>query len=128
MKNKKDLQELIIKKEGLIFSEGTLNLTHLLSAVYDLIVEFNLDSNLEKDIEKVFTNTDPEDDEKNLPTYHNQYYGYIEIPKDKEEEASYIFNEDIFDLFNDIAPEGFYFGNLEGDGACFGWFVVEDEE
>ena len=122
MKNKKDLQELIIKKEGLIFSEGTLNLTHLLAAAYDLIVEFNLDSNLEKDIEKVFTN-----DEKNLPTYHNQYYGYIEIPKDKEEEASYIFNEDIFNLFNDVAPEGFYFGNIEGDGACFGWFVIEEE-
>lgn len=128
MKNKKDLQELIKQKGELIFSEGTLNLTHLLPAAYDLIVKFNLDSNLEKDIEKVFTNTDPEDDEKNLPTYHNQYYGYIEIPKDKEEEASYIFNEDIFDLFNDVAPEGFYFGNLEGDGACFGWFVVEDEE
>lgn len=127
MKNKKDLQELIIKKEGLIFSEGTLNLTHLLPAAYNLIVEFNLDSNLEKDIEKVFTNTDPEDDELNLPTYHNQYYGYIIIPEDKEEEASYIFNEDIFNLFNDIAPEGYYFSSHSGDGACFGWFMMEYE-
>ena len=119
MKTKKDLQELIIKKGGLIFSEGTLSLVHLLPAAYDLIVEFNLNSNLEKDIKKVFSNTDTE------PTYHNQYYGYITIPEDKEEEASYIFNEDIFNL---MICAGIYFGNLEGDGACFGWFMIEEEE
>ena len=127
MKNKKDLQELIKQKGGLIFSEGTLNLTHLLPTAYDVIVEFNLSDNIKEEIEKIFSNTDSQDNEKNLPTFNNQYYGYITITEDKEEEASYIF-EDIFDLFNDIAPEGFYFGNLEGDGACFGWFVVEDEE
>ena len=107
MKNKKDLQELIKQKGGLIFSEGTLNLTHLLPTAYDVIVEFNLSDNIKEEIEKIFSNIDSQD---------------------KEEEASYIFNEDIFNLFNDIAPEGFYFSSHPGDGACFGWWKVEDEE
>ena len=42
--------------------------------------------------------------------------------------ASILLNEDVFDLMNEIAPEGSYFSAHEGDGSDFGfWEVVEDD-
>jgi len=42
------------------------------------------------------------------------------------EQASWILNEDIWDLINNIAPDYTYFGSQEGDGACYG-FWTDDE-
>jgi hypothetical protein len=42
------------------------------------------------------------------------------------EVASRIVNE-LQDALNEYAPEGMYFGTLEGDGADFGWWYVESE-
>ena len=123
----KDLQKEIRQKKGIIFSEATLNPIHLLTSAYDLMVAYNMRTNLKQDIENVFTNTD-QDEEKQLPTYNNQYYSRIEIPQDKQEEASYLWNEDIFNYFNNISPSGYYFGSSEGDGACIGWFKSEEED
>jgi len=39
-----------------------------------------------------------------------------------QELAWWIFNEDMFDLLNEIAPVGCRFGAHEGDGACFGFW------
>jgi hypothetical protein len=127
----KDLQKDIRKNEGYILSDGTLNLTHLLPKAYDLLVTYNMQSQTAKDIKKaieeVFINTDTDQTEKLLPTYINQYYSEIEIPDDKQEEANYLWNEDIFNYFNSIAPNNYYFGSNEGDGACIGWFLMTDE-
>jgi hypothetical protein len=127
----KDLQKDIRKNEGYIFSDGTFNLNHLLPKTYDLLVAYNMQSqtakNIKKAIEGIFVNTDKDQTEKLLPTYINQYYSNIEIPDDKQEEASYIWNEDIFNYFNSIAPNNYYFGSSEGDGACIGWFKEENE-
>jgi hypothetical protein len=43
-----------------------------------------------------------------------------------ESAASEIINE-LQDALNEYAPEGMYFGTLEGDGADFGWWYVEEE-
>lgn len=115
----KDLQKDIRKEEGYILSDGTLNLTHLLPKAYDLMLSYNLQTNLKKEIESVFTA---------LPTFHNQYYGETEIIEDKMEDAVYLWNEDIFNYFNNISPNGYYFGSSEGDGACLGWFKYEENE
>jgi len=131
--SKEQLQKEIISKEGIIFSEGTYNLTHLLPSAYDLIKQYRLDkednkaAEICKNIEKIFINTDPEDKEEYLPTYRNQYYNEIYIPEENQEEASIFFNEDIFNYFNDIAPEGFYFSSHPGDGSCFGFWKIEEE-
>ena len=43
------------------------------------------------------------------------------------EDASILVNQ-MQDALNDIAPEGFYFGNTQGDGSAFGWWPIEDNE
>ena len=129
--SKKDLQRAIRRNEGYILSEGTLNLVHLLTSAYDLLNEYNIKSaQLKKDIESVFNNTGEfkDDKEKMIPSFGNQFYGWIEIPDDKMEEASYIWNEDIFYFFNEIAPNGYYFGSQEGDGALIGFWQFLDDE
>lgn len=42
-----------------------------------------------------------------------------------DETKGYIVDE-LFDLLNEIAPEGTYFGAIEGDGADFGFWTVEE--
>ena len=43
------------------------------------------------------------------------------------EQASCLVNEELPDLLQQFAPEGAYFGTLEGDGACFGFWMEEPE-
>jgi hypothetical protein len=47
--------------------------------------------------------------------------------KGNEELMSDILNEDMFDFFNKIAPEGTYFGSSEGDGSDFGFWEIQQE-
>ena len=124
----KNLQKNIRNNEGFILSTDTLNLTHLLPSAYDLMVKYNMRTSLKQEIESVFVNTDSDDTEKLLPTFYNQFHGLIKIPTEKQEEASYLWNEDIFNYFNNISPNGYYFGSSEGDGACIAWFKVEQED
>jgi len=35
---------------------------------------------------------------------------------------------DLEDALGDIAPEGYYFGTLEGDGSDFGFWPIPEEE
>ena len=125
MKGKEMLKRFIEDEEVFILSDGTLNLEHLLPKVYDLIENFELYNEdekareIKKGIEEVF---------EGEPTFVNQYYDDSKLKEDKLEEASFIMNEDVFDYFNDIAPEGYLFGSSEGDGALIGWFKVGEEE
>jgi hypothetical protein len=51
---------------------------------------------------------------------------YDDSPDDDETRAA-VFDE-ICDHLNDIAPEGLEFGAQEGDGACFGFWKIAEEE
>lgn len=43
------------------------------------------------------------------------------------DEAVYVL-DDLVALLDDAAPEGYYFGTIEGDGACFGFWPIDDTE
>jgi hypothetical protein len=53
-------------------------------------------------------------------------FRYEANPEVDEGIASEIVNE-LIDALNEYAPEGMYFGTLEGDGADFGWWYIESE-
>lgn len=40
------------------------------------------------------------------------------------EDISYLVNEDLFNVLNSYAPEGYYFGSTEGDGSDFGYWQI----
>ncbi len=46
----------------------------------------------------------------------------------ESEDASYFLNETLWDILNLYAPDGYYFGNTEGDGSDFGYWKFETEE
>lgn len=102
MKNLKDLQSVIKNRGGFIISEASLKLEDLLDAAYGIITQYNLSQQLKGKIERWF-------DEGMDP-----------------EEGSYLFYEEVFYLFNKIAPDGYCFGSHPGDGACFGWFYDDE--
>jgi hypothetical protein len=121
----KQLQKAIRQNEGYILSDGTLNLQHLLPKAYDLIITYNMQSKAVKDIlqgiKEVFKDEDP--------TFIKQYYSKIELDNNNSEtmeQAEYLWNEDIFNYFNNISPNKYYFGCSEGDGACIGWFKYDE--
>ena len=42
----------------------------------------------------------------------------------ESEDCMYFLNEDLFDILNNYAPDGYYFGSHEGDGSDFGYWEV----
>lgn len=54
---------------------------------------------------------------------------YVQEDDDAEwwesEECSFFLNESLFDVLNNYAPDGYYFGSLEGDGSDFGYWKIE---
>lgn len=134
--NKEDFQKEIIEKEGFLFSDGTLNNLHLLPKAYDIIKGYNMHIDSEKartiteDILKCFKG----DVKPDQSLYMQQYYSEIELKSYNEMMEEHEWNdndlwyEDIHNFFNEISPNGFYFGSCEGDGACIGWFKFENED
>lgn len=117
--SKKTLQQDIKAKEGLIVSTDTLKIDDLLTSCYTLITNYNLKTDIKKQIEDCF---------EGIPTNYNYFYSNCKLLADKQEDAEYLFNETIFNYFNSVCPNNYYFGNTEGDGACFGFFMVTDED
>ena len=56
---------------------------------------------------------------------------YINLDTDHEIAESVIVSEiinELQDAISEYAPDGMYFGTLEGDGADFGWWYIESKE
>lgn len=47
---------------------------------------------------------------------------------DQEWQTVYELTDRLWDALDDAAPDGYWFGTAEGDGACFGFWTVEEEE
>lgn len=59
--------------------------------------------------------------------YDDLYSEYTNLGNYECEEAIYLL-EDLVDVLNQLAPANYYFGSHPGDGACFGFWEVEEEE
>lgn len=106
-------------------SWGTLKITDLCDKATDFIeyMKFDLDEDLKRQIKKF----------KAMSRIIWQWE--YDIPQEKYEKYRDLFEtncyylwEDIFDFFNEVCPEGYYFGSTEGDGADFGFWRYEGEE
>lgn len=87
-------------------SWGTMREEDLIPCFTDELVRLGCqDSRLEKIKEKL--RDDPE-----------QYYG--------TEDSGWDLNEFLFEELNKYAPEGYYFGASEGDGADYGFWRYEE--
>jgi len=122
--SKLQLQKEIRKNQGIIVSDGTLNPQHLLPTFYDILTNYNIQaSQLKKDIETCFGSTN--NNSESRPTFYNQYHNLIRLVYGSE-----FIHETLnscWDFFNSIAPQNYYFGSTEGDGACIGFFKYEKE-
>jgi len=136
----KNLQNEISSYGSLVLSEGTLNPEHLLAKCYDQMLWYRLmddDARVSKLMDLIlecYRPTDPtlsmrELLEREERLFDNQYYGRCVLRDNQEYGAPdpYEVLESCYNYFEEIAPEGFYFGTLEGDGACLGWFRIPEE-
>lgn len=125
--SKADFQNSVRKNEGYILSDGTLNLEHLLPKAYDFLDYYKIRNvKLKKDILECFEI----DGEFLGGLFTKQYYGEARLKDDSEsmEKANYLWNEEIYNFFNEISPNGYIFGSSEHDWALIGWFKYESEE
>ena len=44
----------------------------------------------------------------------------------ESDDMCYFLNEELFDILNDYAPGGYYFGSHPGDGSDFGFWTIEE--
>lgn len=126
--SKKELQNDIKRNNGYILSDGTLNLQHLLPKAYDLIITYNLRGYREllAEIRSCFVIQEDTFHTIDGGLFRLQYHGMASLEESLMERASDIWNESIFNVFNELTPNHYYFGSSEGDGACIGWFQNEN--
>jgi len=132
--SKRDLQKAIKENEGFILSNGTLNLEHLLSSAYDTIVSYNLKGNpnshiqtttIRNDILECFV-IDGDFMKSNDSLYEKVYHGEANI-NEKAPYSPYDVWDDVNSYFQSLAPDGYYFGSLEGNDSYIGWFKYNEE-
>lgn len=119
--------EEVVGNEGWILSYDTLQIDTLLAKSYDLLVGLEENEKLQKEILEVFVLDDDNFEESHTSLNHDRFYGLAHVHEQKMDDAHYIWNEDIYNYFNEISPNGYYFGSNVGDGACIGWFKFEEE-
>lgn len=114
--SKQALSQTIRKKGGLIISEGTLDTVSLLCTARDLLMSWGIRTQLTHMIDLAIGMSLVDQ-----TASHAYYYNRLKVHATPEE-LFHLWSEDVFNLFNEIAPKGYYFGSHEGDGACIGWF------
>jgi hypothetical protein len=93
-------------------SRGTLNPDHLIAAFADFIEDHSF-------------LLDPENG--GAGGFEEELRKWLRDDEAADDEDATILLECCFDLLDDIAPEGTYFGAHEGDGADFGFWTYEED-
>lgn len=94
----------------LVVSEGTLNPEYLIPTFLSFLSDY----------------TETEAEDREIQALFAEYESY----KDKEyyEGGEFMVEmyDFLYDMMQDIAPEGTYFGGAEGDPACIGFWADEE--
>lgn len=109
------LAESIVADGGCIVSTNTLLATDLVPAFLDTLR--GLSTERAEKTEEEYSEI--------LMVYHSKY---VEELTDDGREAVDWLRESLQTALEEEAPEGFYFGTSEGDGACFGFFAIEPDD
>lgn len=102
---------------GMTLSEATMRKEDLIPSFMSFLEAVTEECEIQEDVALLSVEVDMLEFEEN-PRFGTYY-------KDQEE-ASWLLNEQIWDLLNDIAPDFTCFGSHPGDGACYG-FWTDDE-
>ncbi len=94
-------------------SHATLRTQDLIPAFLDVIKDtpeyVQIIQSNNNDLQVIFDPTNNDNDER----WDSEY-------------ISYFLNEELFDVLNSYAPDGYYFGSTEGDGSDFGFWEVQE--
>ena len=113
------MKQLSNRYVGMELSNATMRSEDLIPNFMNFLQSIKDDCEIQKEVDEI----QKEVDSLRL----EEHPGYGEYYKNEDlEQASWILNEDIWDLLQEIAPEFTYFGSHEGDGACYG-FWTDDE-
>ena len=79
------------------------------------------------DLARKFMSVLDENNKQLLAKVYNEWNDVIDSMGTETEDlvGSNELVDTLFTVLNGIAPEGFYFGASDGDGACFGFFEAE---
>ena len=119
----------ILKENGNIVSDGVLNLEVLLTRFHDYILTNNLDKSMLKEIENLYEINDIHFSVSGLLDT-SRYFGkaYFKEGLDNHSYEVIEVYENVENYLDSLSPKGYYFGSQEGDGACIGYFSVEDND
>ena len=104
---------------GLELSSATMRSEDLIPTFIDFLETVADQCEITDEVEELKVEVDKLEFEEN-PSYGTYY------TDESQEDASWILNESIWDMLNQIAPDFTYFGAHPGDGACYG-FWTDDE-
>lgn len=100
-------------------STGTLRQEDLLPAFSDTLDALLMDERLPIPPDVAERNT-------NLVTEARSLLALDGWTDEQNDSVNWLVNESLPDALGEYAPEGYYFGTLEGDGADFGFWPVDD--
>ena len=119
----------ILQENGNIVSDGVLDLEVLLTKFHDYILINDLDRSILKEIENLYEINDIHFSVSGLLNT-SRYFGkayFKEGLNNYSDEVIEVF-ENVENYLNSLSPKGYYFGSSEGDGACIGYFQMEDND
>jgi len=112
----KTLQDLIVSRGGLVVSTDTLRPDHLVNAFgHNLVIHYQLPFPNYRDLSLMLDEYSKQLD--NLPDQDQAF----------QDQVGELLDE-LYIYFDSIAPDGYYFGSQEGDGACFGFWQYSETD
>lgn len=96
----------------LIVSEGTLNPEHLIPTFLSFLSDY----------------TETEAEDREIKALFAEYEVYKAMEYYEGGECMLVMLSFLYDMMQDIAPDGTYFCGSEGDPACIGFWMVEEND